>query len=298
MTVASPCVGTCKLDETTGWCIGCARSGEEIAAWGSETDQWRASIWDQLPARFEELGVTCRRLPWEPREIHDFVARSLRSAAGTWAVGVVGAVAEFSARRGASVAVETDGATIEAVTPSGNLRFLIDDQVRALSFEPPEKPFERQRIVLAIKRERGRLPVTTALSDLGVDEAAVRPEDRAMRLFDLGLGRKEARFAVRCCPGITETALVAASGLPFGEALPRIGPLLVKQSPARIVESALGRIEVLTPIPGSGGVSPAGPHTHLLPDHLATGRAMPVGMDLPRAYLPGAIFYPAFYPAS
>ena len=69
------------------------------------------------------------------------------------------------------------------------------------------------------------------------------------------------------------------------------GPL-VAESPTRVVESALGRIEVQGQIPPPDAKSPDGPHTHLLPDHLETGRALPVGMDLPRAYLPGAIFYP------
>jgi hypothetical protein len=88
-------------------------------------------------------------------------------------------------------------------------------------------------------------------------------------------------------------ALVSVCGVPINEALPRIGLTLVSRSPARVVESALGRIEVSTAIPAPGGTSPAGPHTHLLPDHFATGRALPAGMDLPRAYLPGALFYPA-----
>ena len=77
------------------------------------------------------------------------------------------------------------------------------------------------------------------------------------------------------------------------DALPRLAPVLLQHSPPRVVESVLGRIEVLTPIPVPGGNTPAGPHTHLLPEHLATGRALPAGMDLPSAYLPGSIFYPA-----
>ena len=69
------------------------------------------------------------------------------------------------------------------------------------------------------------------------------------------------------------------------------GPLVI-ESRTRIVESALGHIEVQGQIPPPDIESPNGPHTHLLLDHLETGRALPVGMDLPRAYLPGAIFYP------
>ena len=293
MTVASPCVGTCKLDKATGWCLGCARSGDEIAEWQRQTDAWRADVWDALPARFGSLGVRCRRLPWETSEIHDFVVRNLRTAAGTWVIGVVGAVAEFTAKRAAPIEVETDGASIVAFTEGGNLRFLIDDDVRAVTFEAPETPQERQHVVLAVKRERVGLSVATTVTDLGNDQAAIQSEDRRRRLFDLGLGRNEARFCVRCAPGATQEALTAASGTSLLSALPRIGHVLVEEGPPRVVESVLGRIEVLTPIPSPGGTSPLGSHTHLLPDHLATGRALPAGMDLPRAYVPGAIFYPA-----
>jgi hypothetical protein len=173
------------------------------------------------------------------------------------------------------------------------MRFRIDDDVRALTFDPSETPPARQRIVLAVKRERGRLPVSDTISDLGKDRAAIDAGDQGARLFDLGLGRKEARFCVRCTPGTALDALMLAAGTAMDTALPRLGPTLVAASPVRVVESALGRIEVASPIPSAGGRSPAGPHTHLLPDHLATGRALPAGMDLPRAYLPGAIFYPA-----
>jgi uncharacterized protein len=49
--VASPCTGVCRIDPRTGWCEGCARSLDEIAAWGSlDTAQQRA-IWKQLPGR-------------------------------------------------------------------------------------------------------------------------------------------------------------------------------------------------------------------------------------------------------
>ncbi len=293
MTAASPCVGTCKLDPVTGWCLGCARTGDEIAGWGSQTQAERAAVWAALPERFERLGVACRRLPWDRDETCNFVVRSLRKATGTWVTGVVGAVAEFTAPPGSETQVSQDGPDIVAVTNGGALRFVIDDDVRALTFDPPETPNAHQRILLAVKRERGRLPVTSTITALGQDTGAIKANARQEQIFDLGLGRKEARFCVRCGPGTALDALVSVCGVPMNEALPRIGPTLVQTSPARVVESALGRIEVFTPIPSLGGTSPAGPHTHLLPDHLATGRALPAGMDLPRAYLPGALFYPA-----
>lgn len=293
MTIVSPCVGLCKYDEMTGYCLGCARTEDEIAGWGSTSEARRTAVWEALPERFETLGIACRRLPWTTEDIRAFAADRLRSGAGTWVTGVVGAVAEFCPFPGASVEVEVRGETIVAQTPGGALSFLIDDHVRALTFEPKDARLDRSRIVLAVKRERGRLDMASDLSDLGEDACAIEPGERASHLFDLGLGRKEARFCVRVGTGPAETAMRAALGSAFPESLPKIGAALLAESPVRVVETALGRIEVSTPIPPPGGTSPAGPHTHLLPDHLATGRAMPAGFDLPRAYLPGAIFYPA-----
>lgn len=293
MTIVSPCVGLCKLDEATGYCLGCARTGDEIAGWGGTTEAARSAVWAALPDRFETLGVACRRLAWTTEDIRAFVVERLRAGRGTWVAGVVGAVAEFAAAPGASVRVDARGREIVAQTSGGALRFVIDDDVRALTFEPRDVGIDRSRIVLAVKRERGRLDVAPVLTEIGPDRGAITSGDRTTPLFDLGLGRKEARFAVRIRPGSAQMAMRHALGSVFPESLPRIGPALVAESPARVVETALGRIEVSTSIPPPGGTSPAGPHTHLLPDHLATGHAMPAGFDLPRAYLPGAIFYPA-----
>ena len=46
-------------------------------------------------------------------------------------------------------------------------------------------------------------------------------------------------------------------------------------------------------IPPSVGVSPAGPHTHLFPEQLAKGGDVPSGIQIPEAYVPCAICYPA-----
>jgi hypothetical protein len=59
------------------------------------------------------------------------------------------------------------------------------------------------------------------------------------------------------------------------------------------VESTLARIEVFAPIPLPGGRSPAGAHTHFLPQLLASGEDIPGRLALPDYATPIAIFYPA-----
>jgi predicted Fe-S protein YdhL (DUF1289 family) len=292
MSVASPCIGTCKLDEATGWCIGCARTGDEIANWGSRSDTARSQIWAALPERFAVLGVDCRRLPWTTQDIRHFVLNSLAGRAGQWSIGVEGAVAEFAARSGEPVETREDGHRIVAVTEGGALALRIDDNLRALTFDPPGTPPEQQRIVLASRRERGRLPVAQAVADLGPDRAAIRPADRGEILFDLGLGRKEARFCLRATSeGVREVLMAAVGSAPL-LAGPHLQADLWRVGTVRVVESLLGRIEVTTPMPAPGEATPEGPRILLTGDHPATGRVLPAGMELPRAYLPVAAFHP------
>jgi len=49
--VASPCTGVCTLDTTTGYCLGCLRSRDEIAAWGSSNDDTRLDILERVLER-------------------------------------------------------------------------------------------------------------------------------------------------------------------------------------------------------------------------------------------------------
>lgn len=49
--ILSPCVGVCQLDPQ-GYCLGCHRTGDEIARWRGMSDAERAHYMDVvLPAR-------------------------------------------------------------------------------------------------------------------------------------------------------------------------------------------------------------------------------------------------------
>ena len=50
-TVASPCISVCALDPATGWCVGCFRTIDEIAAWGALDDRARREVLMHLAAR-------------------------------------------------------------------------------------------------------------------------------------------------------------------------------------------------------------------------------------------------------
>ena len=48
---ASPCVNICRMDAATGWCEGCRRTIDEIAAWSRLSADAREAVWRELPGR-------------------------------------------------------------------------------------------------------------------------------------------------------------------------------------------------------------------------------------------------------
>ncbi len=55
-SIESPCVNICVMDDATGWCLGCARTIDEIAGWSSGAATWRDAVMAALPERKERLG--------------------------------------------------------------------------------------------------------------------------------------------------------------------------------------------------------------------------------------------------
>ncbi len=55
--VASPCVSRCRLDPGTGRCVGCLRTADEIAAWGSLDAAGQRAVWSALARRRGESGA-------------------------------------------------------------------------------------------------------------------------------------------------------------------------------------------------------------------------------------------------
>lgn len=49
--VASPCINVCRMDEASGWCVGCLRNLDEIALWSVLDDEDKRHVLAQLPQR-------------------------------------------------------------------------------------------------------------------------------------------------------------------------------------------------------------------------------------------------------
>ncbi len=58
--VPSPCIDVCRMNPDTGWCDGCLRTRDEIAAWSRMDDALKRNVWILLEERR-------RTLPAPPR---------------------------------------------------------------------------------------------------------------------------------------------------------------------------------------------------------------------------------------
>lgn len=54
---ASPCNDVCEIDRRSGWCKGCGRTLDEIAAWRNAAPDRQRRILSQLPQRLSKLAA-------------------------------------------------------------------------------------------------------------------------------------------------------------------------------------------------------------------------------------------------
>lgn len=59
--VPSPCNDVCRIDAASGWCEGCLRTLDEIAAWGSLDEVGRRAVWQRLESRAAALTPSERK---------------------------------------------------------------------------------------------------------------------------------------------------------------------------------------------------------------------------------------------
>jgi hypothetical protein len=231
-----------------------------------------------------------RRLELTPDRIADLVHDTLAGGFGGWSMGVQGALAEFAVVDDRAV-VRRAGRTVEALTTGGGLRLAVSDATSAFAAARPHRAHGAGTLYLTVPRRSLPAPAQ-GVALAGADRAALRPEDADDLVVDLAVGHAAAAFCVRTGDAVLGDRLRAVEGTTWREALDRVGPAVVAASPHRVVTTPLGRVEVWAPIPPEQGTSPEGPHTHLLPALLATGRELPPGVDLPPDVAPAAAFHP------
>src|SRR5271170_6369441 len=283
----SPCVGICRLDDATGWCLGCARDADELGCWRDLSPAAQARIWTDLPRRKAILGLSFRLLPWSGAVLSAELIRLAREPKTRWSIGVYGAVAEFAAGNHATPMIEVGEGSLVLREAGGTMRLHPPPGTRIFQLVGASRKIER--LVLALHRSRLRGIPAIGVTELGADEDAIEPACQNERLFDLGVSRSVVRFCVRTGEPALVAALRRANGLDPLDLAIGLVPALLASSPDRVLISPIGRIEVSGPILRS---SHEGPHTHLLPDLLAYGSELEPGFALPEGYAAGASIFP------
>jgi hypothetical protein len=230
----------------------------------------------------------------EMMTIQDWVTQGLRDLAAQWSAGTYGAIAEFSRdpiEPADVVCAQFGGA---ASTARGGIRVELCKEIRAVAYETTAKNRDQWghaiALCLADDCAMGR---RTTVHELGPDSAAIRPEDRDSILFDLRLGAAQVDVCVRASTPELLSALRAGEGRSLFDITSPATAAIFKASPHRVFVTRIGRAEVYQPIPPADGKSPEGPHTHLLPKLLRSGRTHPATVPIPQDWIPCLHLYPA-----
>jgi hypothetical protein len=222
----------------------------------------------------------------------DLLHRAIADPDTQWSLGTFGAIAEFARDPDEPVALRQSADAVSAVTARGGIAIRQHPRHRALASESITKSGWNQRIALCLSEADSAMGGRTVLTELGADTGALRANDRESVLFDLGLGAPHADFCVRIDDDDTAAQLRRYAGRAVFETdNPAMG-LILGANPHRVFISRLGRIEVYQPIPPASGRSPEGPHTHVLPKLLKSGRTHPATEPILAGWVPCAHLYP------
>ena len=204
------------------------------------------------------------------------IKRYLHSTECSWSNGISGAIAEFMYDAGENVSFGESATELHAVTERGAIAVNLAAELTCFAYEDLAHCTRSwtQTVALVLPETHSRIPANHVITALGADTGAIRPQDRDKQLFDLGLGSDLARFCVRTGDSNLERELNSCCGKALSDQQHALAEALQHSSPQRIVVSALGRIEVYTPIPQQAGTTEAGPHTHLLPGLLGKDKAV------------------------
>jgi hypothetical protein len=223
----------------------------------------------------------------------ELLAAQMADPEASWSLGTFGAIAEFARDGNEPVELSRTDAHLAAATARGGIRIAPREDMRLFASESTTRESWSQRVSLCLSENRCAMGGRTALTALGPDAEALREQDRAAVLFDLGLGALQVDACVRVAdPQVTAQLLACAGRSLFEPGNPAM-MIILAASPHRVFVSRLGRIEVFQPIPPADGKSPNGPHTHVLPKLLRHGRTHSATEPVPDGFVPCAHLYPA-----
>ena len=217
------------------------------------------------------------------------IVRHLADPSSSWSVGELGVLAEFHHH---GQTHQPDPLTV--LTGGGAIRVLPQEACVPLAYETPSANprLWNHGVVFCLPASSAAMAGRTCVTELGTDAESILPAARDEVLFDLGLGMRTADFMVRTGDAALLKILRAACGRRWIDDA-ALNHAIVRASPARVIISRLARVEISNPIPLPGGVSPDGPHTHLLPAIMRRRRVHDANIPVPAGTLPCLTLYPA-----
>jgi predicted Fe-S protein YdhL (DUF1289 family) len=288
--IPTPCIGVCELDETSGLCRGCARTGEEVAAWQEAGADYKLRVWGELPPRRIAAGMNAYRLPWSADDIAAMIERTLRRRWGRWVLGTPGVSASFEIGADEDSDVYSRADCVEAVTARGALRLLKHKKAIAVAFGEKADECGPDAIGLILPRGRVDLPLADSFTSCGADVAAICGAYRGASLYDVGLGsRRASRFCLRTDDKALSGLFDKGEKQPGRDVIDAADAAIDEARVHSIVEAGLGRLEVFSqPLSGRAG----GTCAELASASADTSMELPPGWTLPKVFAPCAVFFP------
>lgn len=214
-----------------------------------------------------------------------------------WSMGTFGAIAEFHQDEDEVPVIDEPHALLRA-TRRGAIRLDRDALSAAtpVAYETlsPKRHRWSQAVALCLPEAEARRAARDVLTELGPDDHAIRGIDRTGILFDMGLSLPQCDFCIRTSDPKLLGVLRANLGRSLFEHDNAAMGAILTAHPHRVALTNLGRVEVYQKIggPDTGGVSPPGPHTHVLPKLLRSGRTHSANTPIPQGLMPLASLHP------
>lgn len=227
-----------------------------------------------------------------PDAVPDLLREALADPGTAWSLGSFGAIAEFMRDPDEGISALPDD-RLGMATERGAIALSACPDLRPVAYETAVASGWNHAVALCLPEATCAMTRRAVVTELGPDREAARERDREAILFDLGLDLVAVDACVRTSDPEAIACLRSGVGRPLFDHANPIGRHLVAMSPHRVFLAKVGRIEVYAPIPGPGGTSPEGPHTHVLPKLLRSGRTHAATTPIPAGWVPCAALHPA-----
>jgi hypothetical protein len=226
------------------------------------------------------------------QSVESLLSHQLQNPLSSFSIGSFGAIAEFQRNPSEQADIDVED-SYSVVTARGAIKIELHEKVQAVAYENLSKHPERWRngIVFCLTQETGKSRRRKVLTELGPDWSAIRLKDQNAVLFDVGLNSTNVDFCFRTADEKLLDILRRAEGRSVLDPENPVMGEIIAASPHRVAISQLGRIEVYQRIPTDQTLE--GPHTHVLPKLLRTGRTHSANVPVPPGYLPCLSCYPA-----